>query len=185
MNTAETKRLFEQERKFLDHQNSAPKHRIGLAPLMKRIGHLGEATNKLRSDLTELETRAANIVLMLEVVPDVEHYLADHYYRKHDVPVTNSMDHPRAGFLGIFQFVSDAMFAHRFGSPAIAQLAGPAASQVNELIEATGKAAEGNARPLAREVANAVPIVNVIPAARRGITEVIAPESRRDRRERR
>lgn len=91
----------------------------------------------------------------------------------------------RAGFLGIFQFVSDAMFAHRFGSPAIAQLAGPAASQVNELIEATGKAAEGNARPLAREVANAIPIANVIPAVRRGITETIAPESRRDRRERR
>lgn len=91
----------------------------------------------------------------------------------------------RAGFLGIFQFVSDAMFAHRFGSPAIAQLAGPAASQVNEMIEATGKAAEGKARPLAREVANAIPIANVIPAARRGITEAIAPESRRDRRERR
>lgn len=92
----------------------------------------------------------------------------------------------RAGFLGVFQFVSDAMFAHRFGSPAIAQLAGPAASQVNELIEATGKAAEGNARPLAREVANAIPVANVIPAVRRGITDAIAPtperSGRRDRR---
>lgn len=90
----------------------------------------------------------------------------------------------RAGFLGAFQFASDAMLAHRFGSPAIAQLAGPTVSQTNELIEGAGKAMEGNMRPMAREVANAVPIANVIPSVRKEITDSIAGEPERSRRRR-
>lgn len=87
-----------------------------------------------------------------------------------------------AGFFGVFQFANDAMFAHRFGNPAISQLLGPAASQVNSVIEASGKAAEGNTRPLARETANALPVLNVVPAVRKEITNVIAPDTGRDRR---
>lgn len=80
----------------------------------------------------------------------------------------------RVGFLGAFQFASDSMFAHRFGSPAIAQIAGPAASQANELLEAAGRAAEGKERPIAREIVNAIPLANVIPKARTRMVDAMS-----------
>jgi hypothetical protein len=79
----------------------------------------------------------------------------------------------------VFQFASDAMLAHRFGSPALAQLLGPQASQVNELIEGTGKAMEGKPRALARGVVNAIPGVNVIPSVRKDLTDAMAGEPER------
>jgi hypothetical protein len=85
----------------------------------------------------------------------------------------------RAGFLGVFQFASDAMFAHRFGSPAISQLLGPQASQANELIEGAGQAMEGKPRKLARGVVNAIPGVNVIPSVRKDLTDAMAGEPER------
>ncbi len=85
----------------------------------------------------------------------------------------------RAGFTGAFQFGLDAMYAHRFGSPAIANLAGPTISQLNELIEGLGAASEGKPRKLARAAVTAVPLVNVIPGIRKKITDAIAPRERR------
>jgi hypothetical protein len=87
----------------------------------------------------------------------------------------------RAGFLGIFQFASDALFAHRFGSPAVAQLAGPAVSQTNEIIGAAGEAMDGKPRPLARQAVNAIPGANVIPSVRKDLVDSMAGEKTKQR----
>ncbi len=66
----------------------------------------------------------------------------------------------RTGLSGVGQLALDAIYAHRFGGAGVSQLLGPFISQVDAIIEAIGRAAEGKPAKLKTEVANAIPIVN-------------------------
>ena len=86
-------------------------------------------------------------------------------YKDEDFSTTLFRAIERTGFTGAIQFALDALFAHRFGSAAVAPLLGPAASQIGDAIEAAGQTIDSDGRKLQsieNEIINAVPGVNSI-----------------------
>jgi len=79
----------------------------------------------------------------------------------------------RAGFTGVFQFGLDAVYAHRFGASSISQLAGPTASQAEQIVRGVGMAFEGDTSKLELELANSIPFANTHRPARDEIREII------------
>jgi flagellar protein FlgJ len=73
----------------------------------------------------------------------------------------------RAGFTGVLQPLVDMRYQHRFNAPWYTSLFGPAMSQIGSTGQALIEASKGKTGPLEREVVNAIPVANTLPAVRK------------------
>lgn len=84
----------------------------------------------------------------------------------------------RWGMFGIGQAAIDALYAHRYGRSGLAQILGPAASQIDALLDATGKSIEAqDIDQLRSEVVKGIPGVSQKKEWRDEIEELLGEDN--------